>query len=118
MDNSNATELLLALAHQAPTVDDTDQLKEMLRTAHTAWCEGIAEVRYHVVRACHDLTDETVRQRCTAAGTEWAADIPRSEAVSRLAFAVWEDSPAAMAFSELETCASQRGVSLVDEVFE
>ncbi|MEU5060086.1 MULTISPECIES: hypothetical protein [unclassified Streptomyces] len=118
MNTDNPTELLLSLAGQAHDTDDTDQLRAMLREAHTAWCEGLGEVRRHVINECQGLIDDAVRQRCADVDEVWEAGMRRSEAVSRLAYAVWQESPAAIAYSELADHASRLGVTLVGEVFE
>ncbi|MFE2991424.1 hypothetical protein [Streptomyces sp. NPDC059262] len=118
MDTDNPTKLLLALASQAHDTDDTDQLMTLLREGHTAWCEGLGEVRRHVTSECQGLTDEAVRQRCADADEVWEAGMRRSEAVSRLAYAVWQESPAAIAYSELADHAARLGATLVSEAFE
>lgn len=118
MTTDNPTELLLALAGQAHDTDDTDRLRAMLREGHTAWCEGLGKVRHDVTTECQNLTDDAIRQRCADVDEMWEAGMRRSEAVSRLAYAVWQESPAAIAYSELADRASRLGVTLVDEVFE
>ncbi|MFJ3714098.1 MULTISPECIES: hypothetical protein [unclassified Streptomyces] len=112
-DMSNATGQLMELVARAAALSDPAQLRNLLQTGHTAWCEGLAEVRGEVFRRCAELDDAAVADWCRTAESPWEKGQPRSEAVSYLAFAVWDSSPAAMAYTVLEERASSFGVTLI-----
>ncbi|WP_338704359.1 hypothetical protein V2W30_41305 (plasmid) [Streptomyces sp. Q6] len=118
MSETNPTALLLALAARAQDTYVTAELKQLLRRAHNAWCAGIAQVRTEVHQQCQSLDDEALRARCAAADVPWEPGTARSEALGNLAFELWNNSPAAIAYTELEARASHFGVSLVAETIE
>ncbi|WP_158711653.1 hypothetical protein [Streptomyces xylophagus] len=112
---TNPTALLLELAAQARNMNDPDALRDVLSAGHRAWCEGIADVQASIGRQTAPLSDADVAERCAAAGTPWEEGTARSEAVAALAFATWDASPAAMAYTELAERAARFGVCLLGE---
>ncbi|MEV6796518.1 hypothetical protein AB0M87_32060 [Streptomyces sp. NPDC051320] len=112
---NNATGQLMGLVGRATALSEPAQLRALLQTGHLAWCEGLAEVRADVFRRCAELDDAAVAAWCRTARSPWERGQPRSEAVSYLAFAVWDASPAAMAYTVLEERASAFGVTLLAE---
>ncbi|MGW2618501.1 hypothetical protein [Streptomyces sp. NPDC001500] len=113
--NTNPTALLLDLAAQAQHLSDHDTLHRLLAQGHQTWCEGIADVRSALERQTAHIADLPLAQRCAAAGSPWERDMSRSEAVGALAFALWDASPAAIAYTELEDHAAAHGVCLLPE---
>ncbi|MER5200048.1 hypothetical protein ACWD3J_41880 [Streptomyces sp. NPDC002755] len=111
----NPTALLLDLTARARGISDHDMLHRLLATGHRAWCEGVADVRTAVERQTERPCDLQLAEQCAAAGSPWEHGTPRSEAVALLAFAVWDASPAAMAYAELEERAAAHGVCLLPE---
>ncbi|MGW6893708.1 hypothetical protein [Streptomyces chartreusis] len=111
----NPTALLLDLAAQAQSVSDPDSLLDMLSSGHRAWCEGVTDVQSGVDREAASLSDGELAERCVAAGALWEEGMTRGEAISGLAFATWDASPAAMAYTELERSAARFGVCLLGE---
>ncbi|MFC5220067.1 hypothetical protein [Streptomyces coerulescens] len=111
----NPTALLLDLAAQAQSVSDPDSLLDMLSSGHSAWCEGVIDVQSSIDREAASLSDGQLAERCAAAGTPWDDTMTRGEAIGALAFATWDASPAAMAYTELERCAARFGVCLLGE---
>ncbi|WP_071372029.1 hypothetical protein [Streptomyces sp. MUSC 14] len=111
----NPTALLLDLTARAQHVSDPDTLHSMLAAGHRAWCEGVADVQAGVDRESASLSDARLAGRCAAAGAPWEQGMTRGEAVSALAFAIWDASPAAMAYTELGERAARFGVCLLGE---
>ncbi|WP_071377882.1 hypothetical protein [Streptomyces sp. MUSC 14] len=111
----NPTALLLDLAARAQRMSDPNTLHGLLAAGHRAWCEGVAEVQAGVGRESASLSDARLAERCTAAGAPWEQGMTRGEAVSALTFAIWDASPAAMAYTELGECAARFGVCLLGE---
>ncbi|NEB75990.1 hypothetical protein G3I40_12270 [Streptomyces sp. SID14478] len=118
MFETDPAALLLTLAAEAQHTDDIVELTHLLRRGHTAWCAGITQVRTEVIHQCQFLDDDALRVRCAAADAAWEPGTARVEAVGNLAFALWDETPAAIAYTELEARASHFGVSLVDESIE
>ncbi|MFC8664027.1 hypothetical protein [Streptomyces sp. NPDC057199] len=116
MDTS-PTALLLELAASAQDLSDRDALQDLLARGHHAWCEGVADVQSGIRREAADLSDAQLTERCVAAGTPWEQGMTRGEALSALAFATWDATPAAMAYTELEERAALFGVCLLGEEF-
>ncbi|MGV9351230.1 hypothetical protein ACWDSD_42280 [Streptomyces spiralis] len=112
---TNPTAVLLDLAAQAQRVSDRKALHDLLSAGHRAWCEGVADVQAGVDRETMSLSDAEFAERCAAAGAPWEQGMTRGEAVSALAFATWDASPAAMAYTELEERAARFGVCLLGE---
>ena len=113
--DTNPTALLLDLAARAQDLSNRDALQDLLATGHRAWCEGVADVQSGIRREGANLSDVQLAERCAAAGAPWEEGMTRSEAVSALAFAIWEAAPAAMAYTELEERAALFGVCLLGE---
>ncbi|NUK21660.1 hypothetical protein [Streptomyces lunaelactis] len=113
--DTNPTALLFDLAARAQDQSGRDALQGLLATGHHAWCEGVADVRSGIGREAASLSDAQLAERCAAAGAPWEERMTRSEAVSALAFAIWEATPAAMAYTELEERAALFGVCLLGE---
>ncbi|MEV5850397.1 hypothetical protein AB0M32_51445 [Streptomyces sp. NPDC051985] len=111
----NPTTLLLDLVAQAHRVSDPGTLHDLLSSGHRAWCEGVADVQASVDRETASLSDVQVAERCAAADVPWEEGMTRKEAVSALAFATWDATPAAMAYTELEERAARFGVCLLGE---
>ncbi|GGP80756.1 hypothetical protein [Streptomyces melanogenes] len=112
---ANTTALLLDLAAQAQSAGAPDTLHALLHAGHRAWCAGLADVQTGVARESAPLSDAELARRCAAAGAGWEADMTRDEALSALAFAIWDATPAAIAYTDLEERAALHGVSLVGE---
>lgn len=113
--DTNPTAQLLDLAARAQTADEPTVLQELLTAGHGAWCAGVAEARISIERETDSLADAQVAQRCTAAGVPWEAGMTRGEAIAELVFAVWDSTPAALAYTALETRAARFGICLVPE---
>ncbi|MFE6020783.1 hypothetical protein ACFQ6O_29925 [Streptomyces sp. NPDC056441] len=113
--DTNPTALLLDLAARAQALSDRDTLQDLLTAGHRAWCEGVADIQAGIGRETAKLSDQQLADRCAAAGAPWEKGMPRSEAVSVLAFATWEAAPAAMAYIELEERAALFGACLLPE---
>ncbi|MEU0949845.1 hypothetical protein ABZ379_45395 [Streptomyces canus] len=111
----NPTALLLELTAHARSMSEPDTLREALTRGHHAWCEGLAEVQAGVARETVNLTDAELAERAAAAGTPWGEGMTRGEAVAALAFATWDSTPAAMAYTELAERAALHGVTLLSE---
>ncbi|WP_406347004.1 hypothetical protein [Streptomyces sp. NBC_00648] len=109
------TALLLDLAAQAHGVSEPHALHGLLSAGHRAWCEGVADVRADVARESAPLSDAELARRCAAAGAAWEAGLTRGEALSALAFATWDATAAAIAYTDLEEHAALFEVSLVGE---
>ncbi|MEW2000806.1 hypothetical protein ACFWFH_34275 [Streptomyces coelicoflavus] len=116
--DTNPTALLLDLAASARGLTDQDALQNLLTAGHRSWCEGVADVQSGIRRETASLSDAQLAERCAAAGTAWEEGMTRGEAVSTLAFATWDASPAAMAYTELAERAARFGVSLLGEEFQ
>ncbi|MEU0228217.1 hypothetical protein ABZ177_28260 [Streptomyces sp. NPDC006284] len=115
--DTNPTALLLDLAASARGLTDRDALQHLLAAGHRAWCEGVADVQSVMRREAASLSDAQLAERCTAADAAWEEGMTRGEAISALAFATWDASPAAMAYTELAERAARLGVSLLGEDF-
>ncbi|AVZ70912.1 hypothetical protein SLUN_00135 [Streptomyces lunaelactis] len=115
MENMNSTSTLLSLVGRSTAISDPDQLRTMLQAGHAAWCEGVAEVRADVAQRSSALDDDALAAWCTQAEAPWEGGQTRCEAVSNLAFAVWDASPAAMAYVALEERAAEFGICLIPE---
>ncbi|MFF0033957.1 hypothetical protein ACFYS7_38640 [Streptomyces avermitilis] len=113
--DTNPTALLFDLTTRAQSLSDRDALQDLLVTGHRAWCESVADVQSGTGRDSASLSDFQLAERCAAAGAPWEEGMTRSEAVSALAFATWELTPAAMAYTELEERAALFGVCLLGE---
>ncbi|MFF8717027.1 hypothetical protein ACF07T_37185 [Streptomyces sp. NPDC015184] len=113
--DTNPTALLLGLASRAQGLTDREALQDLLAAGHRAWCEGVDDVRSAVGRETADLSDREVADRCAVAGAPWESGTSRDEAVSALAFAAWDASPAAMAYTDLVERASLFGACLLPE---
>ncbi|MFF4836962.1 hypothetical protein [Streptomyces sp. NPDC001315] len=113
--DTNPTALLFDLAASAQDQSDRDALRGLLAAGHHAWCEGVADVQSGIALETASLSDVQLAEQCTAAGVPWELGTTRSEAVSALAFATWEATPAAMAYTELEERAALFGVCLLGE---
>ncbi|WP_051718133.1 hypothetical protein [Streptomyces megasporus] len=116
MTDSIATRYLLDLAAAAANTGDPDRLLDLLRAGHAQWCEGIQRMTEDVIRRCKDLDDAAVAAWCAQAGSPWGTTgQDRSDAIGCLVFALWDDTPAAMAYAALEERASAFGVCLIPE---
>ncbi|MET7608519.1 hypothetical protein ABZS96_40265 [Streptomyces avermitilis] len=113
--DTNPTALLLDLAAHAQVLSDRDALQNFLAAGHRAWCEGVADVESGIRREVANLSDAQLAERCSAVGVPWEEGMTRGEAVSALAFAIWDAAPAAMAYTELEERAALFGVCLLGE---
>ncbi|MFJ7097171.1 hypothetical protein ACIQWL_44250 [Streptomyces mirabilis] len=113
--DTNPTALLLDLAARAQDLSDRGALQDVLATGHRAWCEGVADVQSGIRREVANLSDAQLAERCSTVGAPWEPGMTRGEAVSALAFAIWEAAPAAMAYTELEKRAALFGVCLLGE---
>ncbi|MGW2863393.1 hypothetical protein [Streptomyces sp. NPDC001205] len=109
------TELLLELAASSRHFQDPAELAAALQTGHRIWCAGLADVQRTIHAGSRDLSDDALSIRCREAGVPWEDGTSRSEAVSNLVFALWDASPAAMAYTALERRASAAGVCLLPE---
>ncbi|MGW1193685.1 hypothetical protein [Streptomyces sp. NPDC002559] len=112
---TNPTALLLGLASRAEDLTDREALQELLAAGHQAWCEGVDDVRSTVKQEATGLSDQEVADWCAAAGALWELGMSREEAVSALAFTVWEDAPAALAYTSLAERAALFGACLLPE---
>jgi len=111
----NPTGRLLDLVAAAAALSDPAQLLTLLQTGHTAWCEGLAQVRTSVFAQCEGLDDAALSAWCQRAGAPWEQGQSRPEAVSGLAFAIWDASPSAMAYTALEERAAAFNICLLPE---
>ncbi|MGP3777023.1 hypothetical protein ACTWJ8_39945 (plasmid) [Streptomyces sp. SDT5-1] len=118
MNIDTVTDAMLQRVAHANRTEDTDVVQALLEAGHTAWCEGLAEMKMRVTDECEGADDTALRARCRDNDLELEADLTRTQVISELGFAEWESSPAALAYSELVDRASRLGVTLVDEVFE
>ncbi|MFI6055952.1 hypothetical protein ACIBCO_38500 [Streptomyces violascens] len=109
------TAQLLELVASSRHLHDPAELTAALRTGHHIWCTGLAEVQQATHADCRDLSDDALSIRCQEAGVTWERGASRSEAISNLVFALWDASPAAMAYTALERRASDVGVCLIPE---
>lgn len=116
--DTNPTALLLDLAARGRDLTDRGALQNLLAAGHRAWCEGVADVQSGIRRETAALSDVELAERCAAAGVAWEEGMTRGEAVSALAFATWDASPAAMAYTELAERAARFGASLLGEEFQ
>lgn len=112
---NTATEQLLDLSAKACATNDPGLLLRYLQAGHPHWCAGLAEVRADVTARCSGLQDAEIAAWCDRAGALREPDMPREQAVAYLAFAVWDASPAAIAYTELVDHAAELGVSLIPE---
>ncbi|KOU37643.1 hypothetical protein [Streptomyces sp. WM6378] len=109
------TELLLELAASSRHLQDPAELTAALQTGHRIWCTGLADVQRATHADCRGLSDDALSIRCQEAGAPWEDGASRSEAISNLVFALWDASPAAMAYTALERRAGAVGVCLLPE---
>ncbi|MGQ4422671.1 hypothetical protein ACN6LL_003500 [Streptomyces violaceoruber] len=116
--DTNPTALLLDLAASAQDLTDRAALQNLLTAGHRAWCAGVADVQSAIRREAAPLSDAQLAKRYTAAGAAWEEGMTRGESVSALAFATWDASPAAMAYTELAERAARFGASLLGETFQ
>jgi hypothetical protein len=110
---NTATAQLLDLSARAAATTDAGALLDLLQAGHAHWCTGLAEVRTDVTARCSRLDDAATASWCTRAGAPWEPGTSRKDAITHLAFALWDASPAAMAYTELATRAADHGVSLI-----
>jgi len=113
--DTNPTAQLLDLAARAQTAEEPAVLQELLAAGHRTWYAGLAEVRATIERETESSPDAQVAQRCAAAGVPWEAGMTRGAAIAGLVFAVWDTTPAALAYTALEEQAARFGVCLIPE---
>jgi hypothetical protein len=106
-----ATTLLLQLA----AVGDAGDLQRLLPAGHATWCAGFAAFRSEVTGRSEGLSDAELADWCAQAGAPWLTGRTRGEAVAELAFALWECTPASIAYTEAAERAAELGICLVDE---
>ncbi|MGW0778440.1 hypothetical protein ACWD01_33535 [Streptomyces sp. NPDC002835] len=108
---ATSTALLLQLA----AVDGPTELEQRLPAGHAAWCAGFAAFRSEVTMHCEGLSAAELADRCAQAGAQPVVGLTRDEAVAELAFALWECTPASIAYTEAAERAAELGICLVDQ---
>ena len=108
------TTALLDLAAQAGDLSDPHRLRGLLARAHPLYRQASEEVRTEVREEAARLGDAALRARCTSAGVPWDPGTDREPAVIDLVFAVFDATPAALAYQSLATIAHRHHSGLTD----
>lgn len=112
--SADLTTALLDLAAKAGDLTEPHQLRSLLARAHPLYCQAAEDVRAQVRNEASKLDDDALRARCTKAGTPWDPGADRELAVSELVFAVFDATPAALAYQALADIAHRHHTGLVD----
>ena len=111
---SNPTTRLLALAAKASTAEDPGELRRLLAQGHPLYCQALADVDQHTRLATLTLDDTDLADHCAQADTPWQPGTTRDEAITDLVFALFEATPAALAYTELAERAHQHYADLTN----
>ena len=112
--STDVTTALLDLAAQAHDLPDPQQLRTLLARAHPLYCQASEDVRTQVRTQAAGLDDAALRSRCAEANVSWEAGTSRQDAVTDLVFAVFDATPAALAYQSLAEIAHRHHTGLVD----
>jgi hypothetical protein len=112
--STDVTTALLDLAARAHDLPDPQQLRSLLARAHPLYCQACEEVRTQVRAEATRLDDTALRTRCTEADAPWEPGTSRQDAVTDLVFAVFDATPAALAYQSLAEIAHRHHTGLVD----
>ncbi|MFC5911813.1 hypothetical protein [Streptacidiphilus monticola] len=112
--SADATTRLLELASHAVDLTDPTRLRALLAEGHPLYCQALADVRTHLLAQAAHLTDEELAARCTHAGSAWEPGTSREDALIDLLFAVFESTPACIAYVALAERAHQHHTGLID----
>lgn len=112
--STDLTTELLDLAAQAGDLTDPNLLRTLLARAHPLYCRAAEEVRSQVRAEASTLNDTELRERCARAQAPWEPGTSRPDAVTDLVFAVFDATPAALAYQTLAGIAHRHHTGLVD----
>jgi hypothetical protein len=111
---ADATSRLLQLASQAQALTDPAQLRALLAQGHPLYSQAYDDIRTHVRAQAASLTDEQLATRCTQAGVPWEPGTSREDALTDLVHAVFDSTPACIAYTALAERAHQHHTGLID----
>ncbi|MEU5436482.1 hypothetical protein AB0G73_24310 [Streptomyces sp. NPDC020719] len=109
------TEHLIGLVALAHATTDPDKLCRLLQEGHRLYHQGLDETRAAVTAEHQDVPDHALVQQCRTRQLFLATDATRREALGALAFARWEHTPTALAYTSIAEHAAAHGISLLPE---
>ena len=112
--STDLTTALLDLAAQAGDLADPRELRTLLARAHPLYCRASEEVRTQIRDEASKLDDSALRARCANAAVPWEPGTSRQDALVDLVFAVFDATPAALAYQTLADIAHRHHTGLVD----